>query len=33
MFRKIVHHQEITTVQAAYSILPCIYGFLAAKTM
>jgi hypothetical protein len=27
MFRKIiVHHQEVISVHAAYSILPCVYG-------
>ena len=29
----IVHHQEVIPVHAAFSILPCIYGSLAANTM
>jgi len=34
MFQQImVHHQEVISVHAAYSILPCIYRRLAANNM
>jgi len=26
IYQIIVHHQEVTSVHAAYGVLPCIYG-------